>query len=246
MSSVVRPSGPLPPNVYWARRLALLVVLGLVVALVWWFLVRTDGDGADPQTNAGATSAASMETGSAPPETSTDSVPHDKAGESRRIDPPPSRESKPGNRKEDDGRQGRPGKPERDPRPQPTGECEAAEVGVEVEVDDAQPGKGTSAQLRFVSEVEPACTLAITADSLALRVVSGSDTVWTSQECPDSVLAEQLVVRQDRAKAYTFNWDGKRSVLSCQGPGEIARAGGYWLEAALVGAGVERAYFEVA
>lgn len=231
MSSVVRPSGPLPSGVYWVRRLVLVLVLVAVVALVWWYVPRPGSDDGGSPSSAGSARSQSQDTEptqtvSASPDTPPES---DRKGRSQPARDVPERP-----------------KPDKKRLAQPTGECEPAEVGIEVVVDNAEAGEGTSARLRLISEVEPACTLAITPDSLALRVTSGSDTVWTSQECPDSVLSRQLVVREGRSTAYTFDWDGKRSVVSCQGPGEVAAAGGYWFEAALVGADVEKAYFEVA
>lgn len=131
--------------------------------------------------------------------------------------------------------------------PAPSGECSLADVSLELAVENAtaKPGEGTTATLNFATTDESACTLAITPDSLALRVTSGADTVWTSQDCPESVLAQRLDVRSDPATPYEFNWDGRRSVLNCQGKGEVAAAGGYWVEAALIGSTIERAYFEI-
>ncbi len=90
-----------------------------------------------------------------------------------------------------------------------------------------------------------ACTLQITPDSLVLRITSGSDVVWSSDDCPDSVPARQLVVRADPATTYGFTWNGRRSVQGCLSPGAMATPGGYWVEAALVGADIHKAYFDV-
>jgi len=249
MSSVVRPSGPLPSRVYWVRRLVLAIVLAALVSLVWWFVAGLGG--ADGSTQDGAASevgAARKNFAGVAPDEPSGSTSSEREGKPQA---PESPRDKPERGRADNTGGGKPGRhdsgnSEREPEAVPTGECEAAEVSLEIVVGDAQSGEGTAARLKFTSLVEPACSLGLTADSLALRVTSGPDTVWTSQQCPDSVLAQQLVVRQDKATVYAFDWDGRRSVETCQSPGDVADAGGYWLEAALVGAEIEKAYFEVA
>ncbi len=47
MSTLIWPAGPLPPGVYWRRRLMVLAVVALVVFGVWFFFLRGDGDGGD-------------------------------------------------------------------------------------------------------------------------------------------------------------------------------------------------------
>jgi len=248
MSTVVRPSGPLPTRVYWLRRLVLALVLVTLVALVWWFLVR--GDDTDGDT-AGAAAQASASGDGSGRRTEANRGQQARSNPEAEERPVPSGD---GNDRSQaaEGQSAAPGSPGtgldapgEEPLLQPSGDCDPTDVDIAIVVDDTTEGRGMSARLRLTSEAEPACTLAITADSLALRVTSGSDTVWTSQECPDSVSSRRVVVRQKPATVYTFDWDGKRSVVNCQSPGEVAGAGGYWLEAALVGAGVERAYFDI-
>ena len=46
MSSLLRPVGPHPASVYWWRRLAFLVAVIVVLALLWWLIsALTGGDG---------------------------------------------------------------------------------------------------------------------------------------------------------------------------------------------------------
>src|SRR5262245_21777933 len=44
MSSVMRPYGPLPPRVYWTRRLLALVVLLVVISILWWCVQKVTGN----------------------------------------------------------------------------------------------------------------------------------------------------------------------------------------------------------
>lgn len=47
MSTLIWPAGPLPPGVYWRRRLTVLAVLLLVVLAIWFIFLRGGGDGGD-------------------------------------------------------------------------------------------------------------------------------------------------------------------------------------------------------
>jgi hypothetical protein len=214
VSSVVRPSGPLPPRVYWVRRLLLLAIVFLFVLLVWWLVGRVFGKG-DP-----AEAAAPQPTAPAP--SSSDGGHHRT-----------NHHSKPGGKHHGTG------------QVQPTGACDPADIAVAVVVKDMNEGASNPVKLTFTSTAAAACTLAVTPDSLALRITSGQDLIWSSDNCPDELLATQLVVRRQQATGYTFNWDGYRSTDSCSAPGTVAKPGGYWAEAALIGAGVHRGYFDV-
>ena len=46
----MRPVGPLPPGVYWLRRLLLVLLVVVLLAAVWWVFLRvtSDGSGTDP------------------------------------------------------------------------------------------------------------------------------------------------------------------------------------------------------
>lgn len=244
----MRPSGPLPSRTYWVRRLVLVFVITALVCLVWWFVAGPGG--ADESTAGNSTSeggASAADAANAGPDPSSATVSEE---EKQGASDPPRKEHEgdkaQGNAGEGPALHRGRGEPGRNSLAEPTGDCEVEDVSLKIQVSDATRGEGTPARLKFTSLAEPACTLGLTADTLALRVTSGSDTVWTSQQCPDAVLAQQLVVRADKATVYAFDWDGRRSVETCQSPGDVAAAGGYWMEAALVGAEIEKAYFEVA
>lgn len=106
-------------------------------------------------------------------------------------------------------------------------------------------GEANKVRLLLTSIKSTACTLAITPESLVLRVTSGPDVIWTSDNCPDKLLARALVVTQDSPTSYDFVWDGHRSTDSCRAPGKVARPGGYWVEAALIGADTHKGFFDI-
>ncbi len=116
---------------------------------------------------------------------------------------------------------------------------------MDIEVSDAKVGRSNTATFLLTSTDTAACTLSITASTLVVRVTSGTDTVWSSDDCPDALLARRLVLRADPASSYMFTWDGQRSSDGCLLDDATVKSGGYWVEAALIGGEPQKAYFDV-
>ncbi len=115
-----------------------------------------------------------------------------------------------------------------------------------IDVADSVEGRSNTATFVLrLPRTASACTLAITPDTTVVRVTSGPDVVWSSNDCPDALLAKQLVVRSDPATVYQFQWNGHRSTVECTAPGQVAPPGGYWVEAAFIGGEPHKAYFDV-
>jgi hypothetical protein len=226
----MRPAGPLPARVYWVRRALLIVVLLLVVTMLWWAAGRVIGGGSS---GGGSTTSSSPGPG-AGGDGGGDAAAVGQGQGSQQVD------NVAGKHKHEKKK-----KPKHRRPVAPSGDCAPTDVAMDVEVHDVAAGHTARVGLKLTSVGVPACTLAITADALALRITSGSDVVWTSDECPNSVLARELVVRAHQPTVYTFDWNGHRSTQTCASPGKVAQPGGYWAEAALIGADVHRAYFDV-
>lgn len=224
----------------------LLLILLLVIAMFWWLLSalgRSPSAGSDrASTHSARTNDTVGSTGprlnrghwlefpAASPSTSEDGSRSDPHADDKVSD-----DTKPDPKQE----------PEPEPLAEPTGDCVATEVGMSIDVSDASVGEATTATLVLTSRATAACTLAITPASLVLRITSGDVVVWSSDDCPDMLPARQVVVRADPATEYRFEWDGKGSVEGCSPAGPTASPGGYWVEAALVGAESHRGYFDV-
>ncbi|MBA3232475.1 MAG: hypothetical protein H0T17_00775 [Propionibacteriales bacterium] len=78
-----------------------------------------------------------------------------------------------------------------------------------------------------------------------MKVTSGAETIWSSDDCPDELLARQIVVRRDPPTAYRFTWNGQRSTEGCQPDGRAIAPGGYWVEAAFIGGEPHKAFFDI-
>ncbi len=244
MSSVIRPSGPLPPRVYWARRLWLLAIIVLVTSLVWWLV---SGRGSANESGAADLSPTTTVPSSNGPDTDHQAKKH----HSKPDDGTKQQDGKPDNGTKTQPKSKQPKTPDptqstRTPLATPTGDCDPADVDLEIDVSDAKAGQPNSATFIFTSTSTPACTLAITPTTMVARITSGDDVVWSSEDCPDALRVKEIVARQDPPTAYEFRWNGKRSTEDCQPADSLPEAGGYWVQAALIGGEPQRAYFDIA
>jgi hypothetical protein len=246
MSSVLRPAGPLPARVYWRRRLVLLLILVLVIAVFWGLLSALGGSpsvGSDPASTSSVSTRHTVST--LGPMRNRGQWLEYPAASSSANDDESSADLKTDDNPGDDTNSDPATEPEPEPLAEPTGDCAPTEVGMSIDVSDTSVGQTTTATLVLTSRATPACTLAITPASLVLRITTGDLVVWSSDDCPDMLPARQVVVRADPATEYRFEWDGKGSVEGCSPAGAPASPGGYWVEAALVGAESHRGYFDV-
>lgn len=234
----MRPSGPLPSRVYWVRRLWLVGVVVLVSTLVWWLVSGLGGSSPSGGTpNHAAPPAPTGQTTSTPP-----TSPSTATSRAPATDKAPSTHHHRSSRHT--GRHTAKPQVHQTLAP-PTGACVPSDVGIGVSVSDTKVGETTPVTLSLTTLDSTACTLQITPTAMVLRVTSGADVIWTSDDCPDLLPARQVVVRGDPATTYRFSWDGHRSVQGCVSPGRLPGPGGYWVEVALVGADVHKAYFDV-
>ena len=244
----MRPSGPLPPRIYWVRRLFALIVLVVTISILWWCVQKVTGNagGADPAAKAATTTTTTSPTSG--DDRQTDHAPTD--GESPTGSPDETTDTEAttpgaGDEKPSGTKKGQKKHKQKVPLIAPTGPCDVADVGMTIKVADVDEGKANPITLRLTSPAGTACTQAITPSTLVLRITSGDDVVWSSDDCPDKLLASEVVARPKPAGSYEFMWNGHRSTGSCAGVGAFARPGGYWVEAALIGADAHKGYFDV-
>ena len=230
----MRPTGPLPPRVYWTRRVVLVVAVALVAGLIW-FLVSGSGRADD-------SAGGPTKQNSAPPET-TSTTPADDSTTTGSQSPRQQPQQKP--ERQQPTKPQRQQKPKRAPLAQPTGDCKPQDVDMKIDVGDSAPGEPNTATLLLSSEKLAACTLSITPDTMTVRVTSGNDVIWSSDDCPDALRAQQVVAREDLPAAYQFRWNGLRSSENCQPVDAVPTTGGYWVEAAMIGGEPHRAYFDI-
>jgi hypothetical protein len=226
MTPVTRPRGPLPARVYWTRRLLVVALaFGLVFAIAQLLGHRSNGGPAAQPVGATASSPASTSaartTGSLPVATDSAGAPGAKVGKKART------------------RAGTKGsaKPSPTPLATPTGPCQASDLVARPSLTGpAYAGKPVVFTMTLTTKVTPACTWNVAPTSLAVKVTSGSDRIWSSQECATALPEQAVVVRKDHPALVSVTWHGQRSDAECTRSTPWAEPGFYHVTAAAFGA----------
>ena len=213
MTTVTRPRGPLPPRVYWTRR---LLVLGVALALVFGFAHFLGGSG-----GAGGTPSA-RQVGA--DQSSPASGPTLRAG------------AKNGTSKRVKKRHNQQGAKVKIPLAVPTGPCVDSDVEVTPSVDGkAYAGSDVTITLNLTTLTSLACTWEVSPQSVVLKLNSGSDRIWSTQDCPGAIERQSVVVRKGRTTKAYATWNGQRSDGECSRTTLWAQPGYYHAEAAALG-----------
>lgn len=223
MTSVTRPRRRLPRRVYWFRR---FLVLGVAAALVIG-VAQLLGPRTEPTSGPAARAAAPVgsPTGSRGGEGSPQATPTGAPGGPTQTPAAQSREQK--KRKQ----------PTPTPLAVPTGPCADADVVVEPTVPSpAIAGTDITIRLRLTTATSPACTWLVAPESVVLRVSSGDDRVWSTQDCRNAVPRRQVVLRKDQPTTVDVVWSGQRSDDECSRTTAWALQGDYHATAAALGA----------
>jgi hypothetical protein len=118
----------------------------------------------------------------------------------------------------------------------PSGPCAASDVAITPSVPQPVAGHDISLVLDISSLNTPACSWTLSGKTLALKITSGPDLIWTTTECAKAVTSQDLVLRQSDPTRVRLTWDARRSAPGCPVQTEWALPGTYHLQvAALAG-----------
>jgi len=78
-----------------------------------------------------------------------------------------------------------------------------------------------------------------------VKIVSGNDRIWSSQDCPTAIPDTQVVVRSAQPVEVPVIWSGRRSDDECTGHLAWALPGFYHVYAAALGSTPNDVQFEV-
>lgn len=214
MSGVARPRGPLPARVYWTRRL----LVGALALLLVVGIARVLGGGSDAADIPAATTVAGSPTAGPASDAATQDA---------------TKKNKKRNAERDTKKQRKKNKPE--PLPEPTGPCLEGEVVVTASTDRPNAGMDVPITLLVTSKLSPACTFVVSPNNVVLKLTSGQDRIWTSQQCPRAIPTVTVVARQEVAGEVQVLWNGQRSDDDCSRQAGWALPGYYYAEAAALG-----------
>lgn len=211
MRAVAHPRGRLPARVYWTRRALVLVVAGAMVFGIAQLL--GGGGGSTPPEKAAVAAAHPTATRSAP-------IPYGPVAAPTTV--------------------ARAGKHVASKTPSPTllaepnGPCVADQVTVTPAVKTKSAGGQITIALELTG-TEPACTFAVSPKSVVVKVTSGSDRIWSTQDCPATVPSRSVTVRSAVPATVPVTWSGRRSDSDCSKSTQWARTGYYHVVAAALG-----------
>lgn len=116
----------------------------------------------------------------------------------------------------------------------PSGPCDLAALSVTPVVSVAHAANPITIALKVTGSA-PACTFHASPKSLAVKIVSGQDRVWSSQDCPSSIARKTVVVRSGTEATVPVIWSGRRSDGTCSNTNKWALPGYYHVLAAVMG-----------
>ena len=201
----------LPARVYWTRRLMVLGIATLLVVGIARLLGgSSDGSsGADRAAPAAQTSPRSQ-TSTLPSEPTSGSTTSSSQHHAKNTATPT-------------------------PLAMPSGPCAADDVAVTPSVPHPVAGSDISLLLELSTITSPACDWKLSGSTLALRITSGSDLIWTTVQCGRSIPAQDLVLRNTQVTSVRVTWNAKRSEPGCPKMTAWALPGTYHLHVAALG-----------
>jgi hypothetical protein len=230
--------GPLPPSVYWRRRLAALSVALVVFLGVGKILsLGSDGSSDGQAEQAGATTVTTSPT-------ATVSVPE------------PTKKGGKGKghgQGKGHGGQGN-GQPSGTPTPtstptpvlpDPTGPCPDDDVYITPSIAAPIGGSDITVTLNLQTRVTVACTWQLSPDTMRMNIVSGADQIWLSRQCPDAIPTQDVVVRLASVTQVPVVWNSRRSDTDCSDRTAWALPGFYHLRSAALGGEPTDVQFEL-
>ena len=126
----------------------------------------------------------------------------------------------------------------------PSGPCTDDEVTVTPSIPQAWAGVRSTIDLQLQG-TQPACTFQVSSSTVVVKITSGSDRIWSSQDCPKAVPSREVVVRSGVATTVPVRWSGRRSDADCSSSPDWALPGFYHVVAAAFGSTPTDRQFQV-
>ncbi len=126
----------------------------------------------------------------------------------------------------------------------PSGECRDDDVSVLPTVPRAWAGGPIVIRLQLTG-TQPACTFDVSPESLVVKIASGEDRIWSSQDCPQTIHETEVVVRSAQPVEVPVTWNGRRSDDQCTPGLDWALPGFYHVFSAALGSAPTDVQFEV-
>lgn len=239
--------GPLPPGVYWRRRLAVLSIALVVFLGVGKVLDRgSDGSSDDTAEQAGATTITSPTATVAVPEPE----PTKKGGKGKGKGHGKGHGQGQGQGHGQGQGQGQsapptPTAPPTPVLPDPTGPCPDEDVFITPSIVAPVGGSDITIMLNLQTRTSVACTWQLSPDTMRMNIVSGADQIWLSRQCPSAIPTQDVVVRLASVTQVPVVWSSRRSDGECSDRTAWALPGFYHVRTAVLGGEPTDVQFEL-
>src|SRR5215211_1460059 len=98
------------------------------------------------------------------------------------------------------------------------------------------PQERNTFHLSLINGSDHTCTARVTTKNFELTISSGSDRIWSTDDCRSAIDTINRRLGSEHAVAWSLTWDGKRSKSNCRSARETLRPGTYVATATLDGA----------
>lgn len=215
--------GPLPPSVYWRRRLIVITVVLIVVAVA--LEIFGHGGGTTPQATPTANLTHPQSSPAAPSPTPTpDPTPDPSASATLSSTPTVT--------------------PTPTAPPTPSGPCAASDVTVTPVVTAAAAGTPVPVVLTLQTAKTPACTWQVSRKTVQVKIASASGAaVWSTVQCPKAVPTSDVVVYRDTPTTVQVDWSARRADQDCSTHTAWSKPGDYRVTAVALGGEPAQAAF---
>jgi hypothetical protein len=230
MGTVARPVGPLPPRVYWVRRLVALAVVVLVL-VVAFAVVRAVTGGEEAQGSDASGEVSTAPDGSEPADAADDAADEGAGDEAAGADGDAPADEEPAVAADS-------------PEGAATPECAKEDVAVALRSDaSTYAAKVDPVFTMDVTNVgEAPCLVDVTDDTRELLIVSGPARVWSSADCSDPD-ARLLLLGPGQVDSRELTWSRVRSDEKCAATDVVAAPGTYRATLSLLGRSTDELVF---
>ena len=216
--------GPLPPEIYWRRRIVLLVGAAVLVFAIAHLL----GGGSDGKSGGGpsaqqAGAPITDTSGSSADETDSAPMPGRSTGAVQGPTAPLTASTGAST----------PTAPLT--LAAPSGTCNSGDIAVTPKVEKAVAGSDVTVQFALQTKRSPACTWQMNKRQLAVKIVRHGKILWTSQQCPDALPQRSVVVRNVVPSIVTMKWNSRVSTVGCHPLSDFVRQGKLTIWASTLG-----------
>lgn len=99
-------------------------------------------------------------------------------------------------------------------------------------------GKDVDFALSVINGADKACSLDLNADDFELKIFSGSDRIWSTDDCSRLVREHKTTLKPEQDTAWKITWNGERSQQGkdCKSRSEKPQPGYYYATAQYKGA----------